>query len=228
MNILVVIPARGGSKGVLGKNIKKLNGKPLIYYSIDVAREIVKDVDICVSSDDPHIIEAVENYGLKVPFIRPSELASDTATTNDVLIHALDYYRSKGKVYDSILLLQPTSPLRTVQQVKEAINLYSDQFDMVVSIKESHAAAVMCQENEDGFLTPILTNASRRQDAPTYYEYNGAIYVINVKSLLEKGLAKFDREKKYVMLQLNSIDIDTQLDFDFAELLLLKYFDCND
>ena len=115
MKILYIIPARGGSKGIPHKNIKPLNGKPLIYYTIDVARQLTSDENICVSSDDAEIIQAVEDYGLKVPFKRPDHLSTDTATTNDVLLHALNFYQSKGINYEVIILLQPTSPLRTVQ-----------------------------------------------------------------------------------------------------------------
>lgn len=220
MRVLAIIPARGGSKGLPGKNIRPLCGKPLICYSIDAARSVVDDCDICVTTDDNSIIKVVENYGLKVPFIRPSALASDQATTNDVLIHALDFYRKQEREYDVILLLQPTSPLRTYEQIKQAIKLYNSQYDMVVSVRASHAASVLCHETVDGFLRPTLTNAQRRQDSPTYYEYNGAIYVITVNSLLEKGLAKFDREKKYIMPFENSVDIDNLLDFQLAEFIL--------
>ena len=108
MKILVIIPARGGSKGIPHKNIKPLNGKPLIHYTIDEAREIVGDEDICVSTDDPEIIKCVEDYGLKVPFVRPEELATDTAGTYEVLLHALNFYEKQGRHYEVVLLLQNT------------------------------------------------------------------------------------------------------------------------
>src|SRR5690554_892422 len=126
MKILYVIPARGGSKGIPHKNIKPLNGKPLIYYTIDVARQLTTDENICVTTDDDKFIKVVEDYGLKVPFKRPEQLATDTATTNDVLLHALSFYENRGECYDIIILLQPTSPLRKSYQVKEALNLYND------------------------------------------------------------------------------------------------------
>src|SRR5574344_397852 len=124
MNILTIIPARGGSKGIPHKNIKPLNGKPLIYYTIDCARAICNDEDICVSTDDAEIISVVEQYGLKVPFVRPAELASDTAGTYEVLLHALDFYEKQGRHYDVVLLLQNTSPFRSSLHVKEALELY--------------------------------------------------------------------------------------------------------
>lgn len=221
MNILVVIPARGGSKGLPGKNIKDLCGKPLITYSIDVARGIVPDCDICVSTDDQAIIDVVENYGLKVPFVRPAELATDTATSNDVLMHAYNYYIGEGRVYDAILLLQPTSPLRTIGQVNEALLLYKPSIDMVVSVKESHAASVICNDDENGYLTLTLNKKSlSRQQADKYYEYNGAIYVINPESLTNKGLSGFSKTIKYVMPEKNSIDIDTLIDWQLATFIL--------
>ena len=124
MKSLIVIPARGGSKGLPGKNIKKLAGKPLICYSIDIARQVADDEDICVSTDSAEIIEVVENYGLKVPFVRPTELSTDESTTNDVLRHALQFYKNNGKEYENIILLQPTSPLRTKEDIVNAIKLY--------------------------------------------------------------------------------------------------------
>ena len=110
--ILYVIPARGGSKGVPGKNIKLLGGKPLIYYSIEVARALANDEDICVSTDNIEIKELVEQTGLQVPFLRPPELALDDSGTYEVLLHAVNYYATQGKQYNLLVLLQPTSPFR--------------------------------------------------------------------------------------------------------------------
>lgn len=220
-DILVVIPARGGSKGLPGKNIKNLCGKPLICYSIDIARAITSDEDICVSTDDPKIVDVVENYGLKVPFIRPSELASDTATTNDVLLHATRFYETRSKMYKRILLLQPTSPLRRIEEVKEAISIYRDDIDMVVSVVKSHAPAVLCNDNDAGFVELVYNkNAGGRQELSTFYEFNGAIYVINVQSLKNKGLGGFDKRIKYVMPKESSIDIDDIYDFMLIEAIL--------
>lgn len=220
-NILVVIPARGGSKGLPGKNIKELCGKPLIGYSIDVARAITTDEHICVSTDDCQIKSVVESYGLKVPFLRPDELATDASTTNDVLLHAIEYYEKQGKQYDRILLLQPTSPLRKEMEVQEALALYNHDIDMVVSVTESHAPSVLCVDNMDGFLELVHNKkALGRQSLPAYYEYNGAIYVINVKSLKEKGLGSFARKVKYVMPKESSIDIDDIYDFMLAEQVI--------
>jgi N-acylneuraminate cytidylyltransferase len=221
MNILAVIPARGGSKGIPQKNIRLLNGKPLINYTIEVARSIFDDVDICVSTDSDEIINVVEMSGLKVPFKRPEKLATDTASTNDVLLHVLNFYEKRNVFYDVMVLLQPTSPLRTAQHVKEAISLYRDDIDMIVSVKESHAPFVLCQEINANFLEFIFNkNIKRRQDITNYYEYNGAIYVINIQSLKNKSMVNFDKKVKYVMSPELSIDIDDLLDWNIAEYLL--------
>lgn len=218
---LFVIAARGGSKGLPGKNIRNLCGKPLIAYSIDIARAFVSDEDICVSTDSQEIIEAVETYGLKVPFVRPAELATDTASSNDVLIHAVKFFSDKGKKYSRLVLLQPTSPLRTVNDVQGAINLYRSDIDMVVSVTKSHAPAVLCSDNSEGFVQLYFNkNAVGRQAVPEMYEYNGAVYVINVASLLEKGLGNFTKSVKFVMNKQNSIDIDDIYDFTLVESIM--------
>lgn len=218
MKILCVIPARGGSKGIPYKNIKLLAGKPLICYSIDVARELTSDDNICVSTDDEQIIEVVEKYGLKVPFKRPAFLATDDATTNDVLLHSLDFYIRKGFEYEVLVLLQPTSPLRKISNIKEALDLYTSDIDMVVSVKKSKAPAVLCNDNNEGYLELYFNKEGLvRQRMKPFYEYNGAIYIINVTSLRQKGLSGFNKKQKYVMDDISSIDIDTFLDWQLAE-----------
>ena len=224
MKKLVIIPARGGSKGIPHKNIKPLNGKPLIYYTIDVARQIVDDADICVSTDDKEIIRCVENYGLKVPFVRPSELATDTAGTYEVLLHALDFYENRGLCYDCIVLLQNTSPFRTSKHVMEALDLYTPEIDMVVSVKETTANPYYnCFEEDDaGFLHVSKGDGLyvRRQDVPKTYEYNGAVYINNPASLKKMPLAKFTKRLKYVMDDIHSVDLDNMIDWKFAEFLI--------
>lgn len=223
-DILVVIPARGGSKGLPGKNIKDLCGKPLIAYSIDVARAFTDDENICVSTDSEEIKQVVEQYGLKVPFLRPDYLATDTATSDDVLIHAVNYYREQyGRTFKKLLLLQPTSPLRTKEDVEGAIRLYRDDIDMVVSVMKSHAPAVLCQDDDQGYVQLTYNKkALGRQQLPDMYEFNGAVYVMSVDALLEKKMAGFTNIVKYVMSKEHSIDIDDIYDFLQVESIL-KY-----
>lgn len=220
---LVIIPARGGSKGLPGKNTKLLNGKPLIYYTIDAAREVVDDHDICLSTDNPGIAKLAENYGLQVPFIRPDELATDDAGTYEVLLHALEFYQKTGRKYNTIILLQPTSPIRKGHHIKEALSLYSRDLDMVVSVKEtgSNPYYVLFEENENGFLEHSKEGLfSRRQDCPKVWEYNGAIYIINRYALQHSKLNEFKRIRKYVMDNLSSHEIDDELDWLVAENIL--------
>ncbi len=226
MKTLVIIPARGGSKGIPRKNIKPLNGKPLIYYSIDCARAICSDEDICVSTDDAEIISVVEQYGLKVPFVRPTELASDTAGTYEVLLHALDFYENQGRHYDAVALLQNTSPFRKAEQVKEALGLYNDNVDMVVSVKECVANPYYCvfEEDDKGYLHVCKGDGNffRRQDAPKVYEYNGAIYIMNAATLKTTHMHKMQKRVKYLMDDLSSFDLDTMWDWQMAEAIVEK------
>ena len=223
MKYLVVIPARGGSKGIPRKNIKPFDGKPLIYYTIDIARAIVSDEDICVSTDDNEIIQMVENYGLHVPFKRPEELATDTAGTYEVLLHALDFYEKRGVYYDALILLQNTSPFRTVEHVKNALKLYTPNVDMVVSVKEcaSNPYYNIYEEDDKGYLHVCKGdgNIFRRQDAPKVYEYNGAIYILNVKTLKVTHMHKMQKRVKYVMDERSSFDLDTMTDWMIAEMI---------
>ncbi len=223
MKPLIIIPVRGGSKGIPGKNIKKLHGKPLIQYTIDAARKIFKDYEICVSTDSPEIKGVVEKLGLAAPFLRPSELATDTASTYDVLLHALNFYESRGYYSDVVILLQATSPFRNSKHISEALELYRSTYDMVVSVTEtkSNPYYVLFEEDEDGWLKKSKKgNFTRRQDCPKVWEYNGAIYVINPESLKEKSLLEFQKIKKYVMDERSSLDVDTEIDWMLAEIMM--------
>ena len=225
MKPLVVIPARGGSKGFPGKNIKLLNGKPLIHWTIDEARKEFNDDVICFSTDDYQIKKIAEETGLKVPFLRPFELATDKANTQDVLLHAVSYYESIKYRPDVVILLQPTSPFRTSKQIKEALEEYSKDVDMIVSVKEtkSNPYYILFEENENGFLEKTKeSNFTRRQDCPKVWEYNGAIYVINVEELKKTPLNKFKRIKKYIMDEFSSHDIDTPFDWELAKAITEK------
>lgn len=223
MKPLVVIPARGGSKGVPRKNIKLLGGKPLIQYTIEAAREVFPDEVICVSTDDEEIKIVVESLGLKVPFLRPPELATDQAGTYEVLLHAIDFYEKTGYYPDTLILLQATSPFRTGKHIKEALGLFDDNCEMVVSVKETKANPyyTLREENEEGWLVKSKEgDFIRRQDCPKVYELNGAIYIMHITAIKEKPLHKLTRVKKYVMEEISSHDIDTGIDWLMAETIV--------
>lgn len=223
MKPLVVIPARGGSKGVPRKNIKLLGGKPLIQYTIEAARKVFDDTVICVSTEDLEIKEVVENLGLQVPFIRPDYLASDTAGTYEVLLHAIEHYENNGYYPDTLILLQATSPFRTAKHLEEALALYDSNCEMLVSVKEtkSNPYYVLREENQEGWLVKSKeSNFTRRQDCPKVYELNGAIYIMNVSFLKQKAFHEFSKVRKYEMDEMSSHDIDSALDFLISEYII--------
>jgi CMP-N,N'-diacetyllegionaminic acid synthase len=225
MNKLFLIPARGGSKGILHKNIKLLGVKPLVLYSIEVARAVVADEDICLSSDCAEIIAVAENAGLKVPFVRPSSISQDHSSSREVILHALEYYAKAGKQYDLVVLLQPTSPFRKPEHLEEAISQFSQGLNMVVSVTKSEANPYynLFEENKDGFLYQSKPgNFIRRQDCPDIFQYNGSIYVIDVPSIVRSDFNEFEYVRKYVMDPCYSIDLDTLADWEYAEYLLSK------
>lgn len=223
MRFLYVIPARGGSKGIPHKNIRPLGGRPLIAYSIEVALMVASPDEICVTTDDSAIAACAAACGTPVPFMRPAYLATDQMGTYEVLLHAVDFYESKGERFDALVLLQPTSPFRTAEEIRKAISLYTPDIDMVVSVKECDANPYYnAWEEENGFLVHSKGDGSivRRQDAPPAWEYNGAIYVINIESLKREPLYRFGRIRKMEMSREHSVDLDTLFDWKVAELLL--------
>ncbi|HEY0655313.1 MAG TPA: acylneuraminate cytidylyltransferase family protein [Chryseosolibacter sp.] len=225
MKPLYLITARGGSKGLPGKNIKPLNGKPLLNYTIDFARKFTSDDNIVLSTDAQEILDVAQAHGLKVPFIRPESLASDTAGSREVILHALTYFKERGIVYDSVVLLQPTSPFRSGAHLQKMLEMFSFDIDMVVSVKESHFNPYfsLFEENPEGYLALSKKgNFTRRQDCPKVYAYNGSLYVINAASLQQTPFAAFSKVKKFVMDEIHSVDIDTKFDWLVAEVILEK------
>jgi CMP-N,N'-diacetyllegionaminic acid synthase len=225
MRLLFVIPARSGSKGIPRKNIKPLNHKPLIHYSIEFARLFTEDENICLSTDSEEISSCAMEIKLAVPFLRPEVLSSDTAGSFGVLQHALAFYENNGKHFEGVVLLQPTSPFREKWHLEEALNLYSQAVDMVVSVKLSKGNPYfnLFEENDNGFLKLSKGDGyyNRRQDLPEVYEFNGSIYIINPRSLRERdSFQSFDSVKKYLMPEEYSIDLDTPRDWNYAEFLL--------
>ncbi len=225
--ILYLIPARGGSKGIIDKNIKLMNGKPLLQYTVDVALEMADVKDICLSTDSEKIAEVGKKLGLEIPFYRPEYLSNDTASTIAVAQHAIEFYESKGVYYDLLVVLQVTSPLRTAKHVKEAIAMHTDDVDLVISVKETDANPYyLLYEEEGSFLQKskkLPGHILRRQDAPKVFQLNGAVYVYNVEKLKRiKGLDDLENKLKYEMDKLASVDIDDMIDWELCEIILSK------
>lgn len=221
---LWLIPARGGSKGIPRKNIKPFCGKSLVRRAVEQALECrEKDDTVFVSTDDPEIKTEVEKVGIEVPFMRPKILASDKASTYDVIIHVLNEFQKREIIFERVVLLQPTSPFRTVRDIRNAISLWTPEVDMVVSVVEAKANPYFSafEADEHGFLhiSKGEGNYTRRQDAPKVWEYNGAVYVMTVKSLEKSTISQFKKILPSVMEQSHSIDLDSPTDWEIAEYL---------
>lgn len=223
--VLAVIPARGGSKGIKDKNILPLQGKPLIAYTIEAAKRSAYVDEVLVSTDSEKIRDVAERYGAIVPFLRPAELAGDETATLDVVLHAVRAMSGMGKVYDVLLLLQPTSPLRNDSDIDAALETFSRngcQALVGVSKVDDHPI-LMRTIGEDGRLKRLLSANStvRRQDMPLYYKVNGSIYINLICELNEKTSFN-DNPVPYVMESDRAVDIDSDLDVMIADFYLKK------
>jgi len=220
---LAVITARGGSKGIPGKNTKPLNGKPLILYTVEAARMVFQDQYIYVSTESQEIKNTVESSGLEVPFLRPAELATDSSSSEDVLKHTIKEAVKKGLLFDAVVLLQPTSPFRNEEHIQSAITEFEkDPESLLLSVTEARGNPyyTLMEEDKEGFLQKSKqSNFTRRQDCPSVWNINGAIYIFPRKEFMEGGFGTMSK-RKFVMNALASIDIDSSSDWTIAELLL--------
>lgn len=224
--VLAIIPARGGSKGLPGKNIKELCGKPLIAWSIEQAKSC-SDIDrMVVSTDDKGIADVARKYGAEVPFMRPAELANDTASTTDVIFHAINWLKEHQDFQSEyILLLQPTSPLRIAEDIEGAIRMLKDKdAQAVVSVCETDhhpwwSSTLPENSSMKDFLRPEILNKCR-QDLPVFYQLNGAIYLADTDYLHECNGFFGPDTFAYKMPESRSVDIDSDLDFKLAGLLM--------
>ena len=224
--VLAFIPARGGSKGVKNKNIKPLEGKPLIAYTIEAAKETGIFEDIIVSTDSEKIAAIAKEQGAYVPFLRPQELAQDNSTTIDAIKHLIQTMKEEfGKTYDSIIVLQPTSPLRSAKHIKEGYQIYKDKnANFVVSVCEcEHSPLWTNTLDEEGRMDKFLSDEVKnknRQDIPVYYRLNGALYIGKVDEVINNNGFYGKNSFSYIMEKDYSVDIDSELDFKIAEVLM--------
>ena len=221
---LWLIPARGGSKGIPDKNLKPFCGESLVSRSVRQALECARTGDtVFVSTDSPRIANEALRHGVEIPFLRPDFLASDTASTYDVILHVIEEFGKAGKSFEKVVLLQPTSPFRTTLDIQGSVNLWNPTIDMVVSVSESKANPYfnLFEENAEGFLVHSKGEGkfSRRQDVPKVWEYNGAVYVITTSSLFNSPMSEFKRILPFEMPSSRSIDLDTPEDWQIAELI---------
>lgn len=227
VDMIAIIPARGGSKGVPGKNIKELCGKPLIAYTIEAAKSVKEIERVIVNTDDVKIAEVAKKYGAEVPFMRPEYLATDTAAAPDVYIHAIETLMQESDVtIDKFMVLLPTAPFRSGKHIKEAMELfYKEKAETLVSMNEAEIPVSWYFQKDE---MNRVHNANfgkneamlNRQIATTYYRPNGAIYILDYQLLKEKRSYYSENTVAYIMSEEDSIDIDTMLDFEIAKVLM--------
>ena len=224
MRILALIPARGGSKRLPGKNIKLLGGKPLINWAIEAAQGIPEICEILVSTDAPEIALVAKEAGANVPWLRPEVLSTDQATSVDVALHALNWYESQNGVVDGLLLLQPTSPFRTQVTIKQGIEIFKSHGNRpVVGVSPVHDHPMWTFKMRDGYLAPFLENNGfgiRSQDLEPAFVANGGFYLISPDEIRKsKSFISPESIPLLVDSSEETLDIDTESDFKFAEYL---------
>ena len=225
-DILALIPARGGSKGLPGKNIRLLAGKPLISWTIEAALNSKVLNRVIVTTDDEKIARIAREWGAEVPFIRPANLADDTSSSISVVEHALQWLKENENYKpDYNLLLQPTSPLRTYEDIRNVNEIaVTRQVTGVVSVCEANPHPYIVKKiTQDGMLEDFIalkTIYDRRQDMPSAYAINGAMYLNHTDSLLKNHNFCPKDTVAYIMPKERSIDIDTPWDFQIAEFIL--------
>mgnify|MGYP000891443067 CR=1 FL=1 len=224
-SILGFIPARAGSKGVPGKNLRLLAGKPLILHTIETAKASGVFDYLLVSTDGIEIARVAREAGAEVPFLRPAELANDTARGIDALIHAIEWCEGQGLYYDWVMTLQPTSPLRSVDDILGACRLMIERdAQAVVSVCEVDNHPWLCNTlpedlNMENFIRPEIFGLNR-QELPVFYRLNGAIYLSQWDFIKKMDTFYGPRTFAYIMPKSRSVDIDTEIDFLLAELLI--------
>lgn len=223
--ILALIPARGGSKRLPGKNLKPFNGKPLICWTIEEALASTYIDKVVVSTDNRHIAAVAKKWRADAPFIRPKELATDHASSLDVILHALNWLEDKGESFDLVMLLQPTSPLREKKDIDGTIvRLFGKKAQAVVSVCEAEHNPLWSDILPSDFnMKNFLKTGKRYLKKPKFYRLNGAVYLSYVDYLVKNKGFIGERTYAYLMNCRSSVDIDTKYDFEFAEFLKLKY-----
>lgn len=222
MNV-AIIPARSGSKGLLNKNIKEFCGKPLMTYSIEAALESHCFNEVMVSTDSKEYAEIAKKYGASVPFLRSDITSNDTSSSWDMVDEVLKRYKELGREFDTFCLLQPTSPLRSAEDIRAAYKLYEECASFaVVSVCEAEHSPLWCgqlPENQEFIYFMYPEAVKRRQDVGKYYRLNGAIYIANIEKFKKDKFFYHKGSFAYIMPQDRSIDIDTNIDFILAEIL---------
>lgn len=227
--VLAIIPARSGSKGLPGKNIKDLCGKPLIAWPIHAAKSSLYIDKIIVSTDDPQIADIARQEGAEVPFLRPEELATDDSTTISVILHAINFLSEIRETFEYCVLLEPTSPLTENYDINRAFELLESmrtKADSIVGVSEVVSAHPVfdARINKEGLITPYVgedfSGAVRRQDIEKLYFFEGSLYISDVKILLEKQTFYHSRTLPYIVPKWKSLGVNYMVDLICIEAIM--------
>jgi len=223
MKVLAIIPARSGSKGIPLKNIKKLNKKPLVQYTIDVAKKCKMIDRVIVSTDDKKIANICKKLGAEVPFLRPKKISGDLSPMENVVSHAVDFLENESYFPDIIVLLQPTSPFRSDKEIDKAIRIFSkSKATSLVEVKKTNNHPYKSFKKKNELLIPFEMNFQKyhaRQTLPEIFYPTGSLYIFWNKTL--KKYNSIYGTKILTYLQDNeTIDIDTEFDFFIAEMMI--------
>jgi N-acylneuraminate cytidylyltransferase/CMP-N,N'-diacetyllegionaminic acid synthase len=225
--MIAIVPARGGSKGLPGKNIKNLCGRPMIAYTIETALKSKYIQEVIISTDEKKIADIAVEYGATCPFMRPPELARDDSHAIDTYLYTVENLnRQHGYNIDEFVVLQPTSPLRITEDIDNTIDIfYRYKADSAASfVKETHPIIWHKYLDKEGKISSIFSEnqlQNRQEIRPTYYP-NGAVYVFKYSLLVKDRCYYTERSYAYIMPFDRSIDIDTMDDFEYAEILLRR------
>lgn len=230
MDILALIPARGGSKGILRKNLVEVAGRPLLEWTVKPALQCLKEGvvnRVVLSTEDDEIAKVGAALGVEVPFLRPAEFAGDQAMTVDVVCHALEFFHHQGQHFDAVLLLQPTSPLRTAEDIENAVCLFgSQQADSLISVcREDRFNPLILYHRQGKWAMPLDARHNqgvRRQDIEPVFLRNGAIYMTQVDYLLKQRRLISKIPLLFEMPPERSLNLDTMADLEKLRCILAK------
>ncbi len=226
---LVIIPARSGSKGIKNKNIKDINGKPLIQYTIEPALKLLKNKiveKVIVSTDSQKYKKIAQNLGVEVPFLRPKEISGDTAKSVNFILHAIEFFKKKGLIFDAIIILQPTAPLRTFEDIINSIKIFNSADkpkSLITCYKEDNINDLLMYKKKNNYAIPLNTNHNkgvRRQEHEHFYVRNGAVYITSVEYLNEKSNVISDNPLMYEIPKSRAFDVDTEEDLKIIRKLI--------
>ena len=226
---LVIIPARSGSKGIKDKNIKEIHGKPLIQYTIEPALKLLKNKiveKVIVSTDSPKYKKIAQNLGVEVPFLRPKEISGDTAKSVSFILQAIEFFKKRGLIFDDVITLQPTAPLRTFEDIINSIKIFNNAVkpkSLITCYKEDNIHDLLMYKKKNNYAIPLNANHNkgiRRQEHEHFYVRCGAVYITSVEYLNEESKVISDNPLMYEIPKSRALDVDTEEDLKIIDKLI--------